>query len=88
MLALVGATFGPAIESRPVRLIVLILSLVISASILIEGVVRRRRSGQSWNQVLAGGEKLMTGNVWSDGALFAVVLLVTIGVLFFVIFRA
>jgi hypothetical protein len=88
MLALLGATFGPTIDSRPVRLIVLILSLAISAAILIEGVVRRRRSGQSWNQALAGGEKLMTGNVWADGALFAVVLLGAISVVFFVVFRA
>ena len=41
---------------------------------LVHGVILRRRRGQSWNEALAGGEKLMTGSVWLDGILFAGIL--------------
>lgn len=41
---------------------------------LVHGVILRKRRGQSWNEALAGGEKLMTGSVWLDGILFAGIL--------------
>jgi hypothetical protein len=49
-------------------------SVVASLSYLAYDIVRRRREGQSWNEALAQGSKLLTGNVWLDGALFIVVL--------------
>jgi hypothetical protein len=52
----------------------LIAGFIASVSVLFYDVARRRRAGQSWNEALAQGSKLLTGNVWLDGALFVVVL--------------
>jgi len=67
-----------AVSSIAWRRATLAISLCLSVSILVHGVVRRRRSGQSWNQALAGDTKLMTGSVWLDGLLFGVILLLCI----------
>ena len=40
-------------------------------------VRERKRSGQSWNEAIAQGTKLMTGSVWLDGALLLAVALAT-----------
>lgn len=60
----------------PLKLTILGAAIVLSASVLIQGVVARRRRSQNWNEALAGNTKLITGNVWLDGALFVAVLLV------------
>ena len=57
---------------------------VVSVSYLVWEVMVRRKKGQSWNESLANGEKLITGNVWLDGLLFAGVLLVMSGIVWFV----
>jgi hypothetical protein len=76
LLVALGAFAGHGISSAPLRRAVLLASVVLGISLLIHGVVLRRRRGQSWNEALAGGEKLMTGSVWLDGALFAGILAV------------
>lgn len=40
-------------------------------------VRERKKSGQSWNEALAEGTKLMTGSVWLDGALLLAAALAT-----------
>lgn len=62
------------------------MSVVVGVSMLVHGVILRRRRGQRWNEALAGGEKLMTGSVWLDGILFAVIL-VAICAAVFLLFR-
>ncbi len=54
----------------------LIGGFIASLSVLVYDVVRRRRAGQNWNEALSLGSKLLTGNVWIDGALFVAVLAV------------
>jgi hypothetical protein len=80
-------TFGaPTISSTPLRRGVLLASLVLGISLIVHGVIVRRRRGQGWNEALANGEKLMTGSVWVDGLLFAAflcVLCVSVFLLFF-----
>ena len=75
-----------AIPSRPTRLAIWGVFLLISVSLLVEPVVAKRREGKSWNDALTGDTKLMTGSVWLDGALFFVILLGTFGAVFAVFF--
>jgi hypothetical protein len=74
LLVALGAFAGPSISSAPWRRAVLLASVVVGISMLVHGVVLRRRRGR-WNDALAGGEKLVTGSVWLDGALFAMILI-------------
>ena len=85
LLVALGAFAGPSISSAPLRRAVLLASVVVGVSMLLHGVILRRRRGQSWNQALAGGEKLMTGSVWLDGVLFAGIM-IAICVAFFLLF--
>jgi hypothetical protein len=78
LISLVLLVAEPAIASVPLRRAALFASLIISVSLLVHGVVVRRRRGESWNATLAGDTKLMTGNVWLDGAVFAGILVVII----------
>ena len=75
-VALALLFLSDAMSAGPVKLTMLALAFVLSASVLVHGVITRRRRGQSWNEALAGDTKLITGNVWLDGALFTAVLLV------------
>jgi len=63
----------------------LILAFIVCSSFLFSDVVRRRRAGQDWNEALAQGSKLLTGNVWLDGALFVVVLAALFALVIFAI---
>lgn len=74
-VAVVFLLWANAATPGPLRWTLLGASLTLSGSVLILGVVERKRKGQSWNQALAGDTKLITGNVWWDGALFAGVLI-------------
>lgn len=40
-------------------------------------VLKRRKRGESWNEAIAEGTKLATGNVWLDGAVILAVGLIT-----------
>lgn len=51
--------------------------MLIWAATLMVSVILKRRAGQSWNDALPGGSKLMTGSVWKDGAIFAAILVAT-----------
>jgi uncharacterized membrane protein HdeD (DUF308 family) len=75
LIAALGAFGSRAISSVPLRNFVLLASGVYCLGYLIHDVVQRRRSGQNWNDALAGGTKLVTGNVWLDGILFAAIVL-------------
>ncbi len=75
-IALALLLLSEAASPGPLKLTMLAGAFVICASMLIQGVVARRRSGQNWNEALAGNTKLITGNVWLDGALFAAILFV------------
>jgi|GEM_PF-6350721 len=86
-IAVILLLLSKTITPGPVRWTMLAVSLVLSMSVLIHGVILRRRRGESWNQALAGGTKLMTGSVWLDGALFAVILIGIYAVLRFLVFR-
>ena len=86
LLVALGAFAGPSISSAPLRRAVLLVSVVVGVSMLVQGVILRRGRGQRWNEALAGGEKLMTGSVWLDGILFAVIL-VAICAAVFLLFR-
>ena len=57
-----------------VKRALLIAVFIACMSYSVYDVVRRRRAGQNWNEALAQGSRLLTGNVWLDGALFVVVL--------------
>jgi hypothetical protein len=69
-------------------MVLLIAGFIFCVSSLAYGVILRRRRGESWNQALAGGTKLMTGSVWLDGALFAGIMLAILGVIFRLLLRA
>jgi hypothetical protein len=88
LLVALGAVGGPAIASAPLRRAVLLASVILGISMLIHRVILRRRRGQSWNAALAGDTKLMTGSVWLDGALFAVILLAICAAVSLLIFYA
>ncbi len=86
-IALLLLLLAKALTPGPVRWTMLGISFVLSMSVLIHGVIVRRRRGESWNQALAGGTKLMTGSVWLDGVLFAGILIGIYAVLRFLVFR-
>jgi hypothetical protein len=86
LLVALGALAGPSITSVPLRRAALLASVTVGVSMFVHGVILRRIRGQSWNEALAGGEKLMTGSVWLDGILLAGIL-VAIGAAVFLLFR-
>jgi len=64
-----------------------VIVFAVCISFLAFRVIRRRKLGHSWNDALADGARLRTGNVWLDGALFAVILVIVIVLVRFVGFR-
>jgi uncharacterized membrane protein YidH (DUF202 family) len=87
-LVALGAFGAPSIPSTPLRRGVLLASLILGISLIVHGVITRRKRGQSWNEALANGEKLMTGSVWIDGLLFAAILVVICVSVFLLFFYA
>jgi hypothetical protein len=67
------------------RALLIVAFIVCSSFLFFSDVVRRRRAGQDWNEALAQGSKLLTGNVWLDGALFVVVLAALFALVIFAI---
>lgn len=76
-----------ALSAYNFKRIVWIVLLVACIWFLARRTIAQRRNGKSWNDALADGVKLVTGNVWLDGALFAVVLLGICILLFYALYR-
>jgi hypothetical protein len=74
-----------AVPRGPLRWVMIGVSVVLCGSVVVQGVLARRRGGQSWNQALAGDTKLITGSVWWDAALFAAVLLGGVAVVLLIV---
>jgi hypothetical protein len=62
------------------KLAVWAVLFLVGAFFQARGVISRRRAGQSWNEALANGQKLMTGNVWLDGLVLAAIFALAIAI--------
>jgi hypothetical protein len=60
------------------RVIFWAFAFIVGAFVQIHGMLARRKAGEDWNSAIANGTKLITGNVWLDGAIFAAILCVVI----------
>jgi hypothetical protein len=64
-----------SVPRGPLKAACYVIAGVMAYAMIFLEVRRRRKAGQSWNEALAMGSKLVTGNVWLDGLLFAGILL-------------
>jgi hypothetical protein len=58
-------------ESDAYKILLIVFVLIVVPGVLTRAlsIRKRRKQGQSWNEAIAEGTRLMTGNVWLDGTM-------------------
>jgi hypothetical protein len=75
------------LSAHQVRSTLLISVFVVSLYHQLHVIFVRRQNGLSWNDAIAGGTRLITGNVWLDAVLFVIVLAAVFGLFLLAVFH-